>query len=179
MNNQFTNTTKLAAVAILFILIQVLSTTVCFASNADNNTGDNAVATISGTVWNDENGNQIHELMEATMAGVTVSIKNLNTHDIITTQTDEYGNFIMSGLAYGLYMVSCDDGNATTDSRVVELSEVNGTGILNFGINTGETNMEAADVEMMLLTSPAPTVVDQPVVLDQVVFNIFLPVVNN
>ena len=173
MNNKFTNTTKLAAVAILFILIQVLSTTVCFANNADDNAGDNAVATISGTVWNDENGNQIHELMEATMADVTVSIKNLDTNEIITTQSDAYGNFIMSGLAYGLYIVSCEDGNGTVDSRVVELNEVNGTGILNFGINTGETNMEAADVEMMLLTSPAPAIVEQ------VVFNIFLPVVNN
>jgi len=178
MNNKFTNTTKLAAVAILFILIQVLSTTVCFASNADNNTGDNAVATISGTVWNDENGNQIHELMETTLAGVTVSIKNLNTHEVITTESDAYGNFIMSGLAYGLYMVSCEDDSGTVDSRVVELNEVNGTGTLNFGINA-DGNMEAADVEMMLLTAPAPAVVSQPVVADQVVFNIFLPVVNN
>ena len=175
MNNKFTNTTKLAAVAILFILIQVLSTTVCFANNNNNN----AVATISGTVWNDENGNQIHELMEATMADVTVSIKNLDTHEVITTQSDAYGNFIMSGLAYGLYMVSCEDGNGAVDSRVVELNEVNGTGILNFGINTGETNVEAADVEMMLLTAPAPVIANQPVVVEQVVFNIFLPVVNN
>ena len=62
-------------------------------------------ASISGTKFNDANGNGIRDAGEPGMAGVTIQLRN-SAGLTTTTTTDFSGNFSFTGLAAGSYVIS-------------------------------------------------------------------------
>ncbi len=68
--------------------------------------GNRAVpAAISGTKFNDLNGNGVRDPGEGGLAGVTIQLRNA-AGQILTTTTDSSGNFSFLGLAPGTYVLS-------------------------------------------------------------------------
>jgi hypothetical protein len=68
-----------------------------------------APGSISGTVWNDGNGNGIQEDPSTGLPGVTVKLKQGGTV-LQTKTTNSNGIFLFEGLAAGVYEVSVDSG---------------------------------------------------------------------
>jgi hypothetical protein len=66
-----------------------------------------APLTLSGTVFNDANGDGIHQNSEATLSGrtVTLQIAGKGTKGQKTSKTDAAGNFSFANLAIGNYVV--------------------------------------------------------------------------
>jgi len=139
---------KLTVLTIIFILSQIFTANIALA-NSDNKAGF-----LSGSAWMDNNDNNIQELDETNMADVIVFIENATTRKLVTAKTDATGFFTVSGLSYGRYTVWSENtkGVATT-AQVIEVSEVNGTTMLDLVFASSEATTQN--------------------------FTIFLPIVNN
>ena len=146
-----TNTIKITAIAIIIILTQVFGATAAFA-NSD------ATSFVSGTVWADENGNNIQDLMEAPLANATVFMQNLETREVFTTTSDENGAYMMSNVPFGRYAVWAEAGNTITDTHVVEVSELGGAAAFDFGINSADADMEMNEYPAQTFTTFLPLV---------------------
>ena len=150
-----TNTIKITAIAIIIILTQVFGATAAFA-NSD------ATSFVSGTVWADENGNNIQDLTEATLPNATVFMQNLETREVFTTVSDTNGAYMMSNVPFGRYAVWGEAGNAgnliVTDTHVVEVSELGGAAAFDFGVNTADADLEMNELPAQTFTTFLPLV---------------------
>ena len=142
---------KLSLIIIIFVLAQIMTATTVFASAEKS--------FVSGTVWVDTNGNEIQELNESGMVDAMVYVQNLDTNEIATTTTDLYGNFVVSDLPFGRYVVWCDGEEGTTDTRVIELNEVTGAATLQLTIPQPEVDllMSALDIQFSTIYLPIVT----------------------
>jgi len=125
---------KLTVLTIIFILSQILTANVCFASS------ENKGGFLSGSAWMDNNGNDIQELSEANMGDVIVFVENAETRKLITAKTDANGFFKVTDLPYGRYNIWSEDiKGLATPAQMVELDEVNGAALLKFAFTSTET----------------------------------------
>ena len=62
-------------------------------------------ASLGNKVWNDINGDGIQDAGEAGVGGVTVRLLDAAGNVVRTTTTDEFGNYIFTGLDAGSYIV--------------------------------------------------------------------------
>ena len=146
-----TNTIKITAIAIIIILTQVFGATAAFA-NSD------ATSFVSGTVWADENGNNIQDLTEATLPNATVFMQNLETREVFTTTSDANGAYMMSNVPFGRYAVWGEAGNTITDTHVVEVNELGGAAAFDFGVNTADADLEMNELPAQTFTTFLPLV---------------------
>ena len=146
-----TSTIKLTAIAIIIILTQVFGATAAFASS-------DATSFVSGTIWADENGNNIQDLTEATLQNATIFVQNLETREVFTTVSDANGVYMMSNVPFGRYAVWGEAGNTITDTHVVEVSELGGAAAFDFGINTAAADMEMNELPTQTFTTFLPLV---------------------
>ncbi len=114
---------------IIFIITQIIVTSaVAFAgAEADNS--------ITGTVWSDDNMDNVLDLNESPK-GMTIVYMQAEGDDVIEANiTDENGTFIFNSLPNGKYTVWGEDmsGNST-DIQLVELSDTNGAAVVNLGM---------------------------------------------
>ena len=114
---------------IIFIITQIIVTSaVAFAgAEADNS--------ITGTVWSDDNMDNVLDLNESPK-GMTIVYMQAEGDDVIEANiTDENGTFVFSSLPNGKYTVWGEDmsGNST-DIQLVELSDTNGAAVVNLGM---------------------------------------------
>ena len=62
-------------------------------------------ASLSGTVFWDQNGNGVQYAGEPVLVGVTITLVDANGNVVATTQTDANGHYVFTGLAPGTYQV--------------------------------------------------------------------------
>ncbi|MCW5849558.1 MAG: hypothetical protein KIT87_05720 [Anaerolineae bacterium] len=95
------------------------------------------VGALSGTVFNDLNGNGVQEPSEPGIGGVTVDLLNPNTLAVIgTTTTAGDGRYGFNGLTPGSYLVRETDPagfSSTTPNQVAAFVPVNGAATVDFG----------------------------------------------
>ena len=150
-----TSTIKLTAIAIIIILTQV------FGATADSKSlwaSSDATSFVSGTIWADENGNNIQDLTETAMPNATVFMQNLETHEVFTTASDANGAYMMSNVPFGRYAVWAEAGNTITDTHVVEVSELGGAAAFDFGVNSVDADMEMNEYPAQTFTTFLPLV---------------------
>ena len=148
--SNFTGTIKITAIAII-ILTQVFGATAAFASS-------DATSFVSGTIWADENGNNIQDLTETALPNATVFMQNLETREVFTTVSDANGAYMMSNVPFGRYAVWGEAGNTITDTHVVEVSELGGAAAFDFGVNTADADMEMNEYPAQTFTTFLPLV---------------------
>jgi len=125
---------KLTVLTIIFILSQIFTANIAFAS------GDNKAGFLSGSAWMDDNNNDIQELGESNIADVIVFVENAKTRKLITAKTDASGFFTVSDLPYGLYNIWSENfKGAATATQTIELNEVNGTTMLDLAFTSEVT----------------------------------------
>ncbi|MEM7535008.1 MAG: SdrD B-like domain-containing protein [Chloroflexota bacterium] len=146
-----TNTIKFAVIATIIVLTQIFGATAAFA-NSD------ATSFVSGTIWADENGNNVQELNEASLPNATVFMQNLETREIFTTTSDANGAYMMSNVPFGHYAVWGEAGNTVTDTHVVEVSELGGAAAFDFGVNTASADLEMNELPTQTFTTFLPLV---------------------
>ncbi|MEM7534658.1 MAG: SdrD B-like domain-containing protein [Chloroflexota bacterium] len=146
-----TNTIKIIAIAIIIVLTQIFGATAAFA-NSD------ATSFVSGTVWADENGNNIQDLTETALPNATVFMQSLETREVFTTTSDANGVYMMSNVPFGRYAVWGEAGNTVTDTHVVEVSELGGAAAFDFGVNTAAADMEMNEMPAQTFTTFLPLV---------------------
>lgn len=95
--------------------------------------------TISGTVFNDQNSNDIKDGSELGLTGWKVWLHQGNNYNgtiVQTATTDSNGNYTFSNLGLGTYFVEeqVQSGwNQTTDDKAIMLDSTHTSGSLNFG----------------------------------------------
>jgi len=109
---------------------------------------DNGI--VSGTVYYDSNGNSQAELDETNVPNATVYLQRQGDMSLITITADAAGNFVLTDLAYGAYLVWAEDAqhNISAAQRV-ELDEVTGASSIELPIVYDLSN----DIEFMNITS--------------------------
>ena len=112
---------KRTLLILLFLLTQIFSTAICYASQSKTNTNF-----LSGYVWQDVNNNGIQELTEETLPHTTVHIQSSSNSNIITVVTDALGYFVVSGLENGRYVVWCEHDDVTTEEHVIDVADLMG-----------------------------------------------------
>ncbi len=80
---------------------------------------------IGDTIWNDANGNGVQDGGEAGIAGVTVTLLDLNGQPIATAATDANGQYSF-GVEAGAYTVQVDAGNFNAGGALAGLSSTTG-----------------------------------------------------
>ncbi|MBX7240394.1 MAG: carboxypeptidase regulatory-like domain-containing protein [Bacteroidia bacterium] len=60
---------------------------------------------IGDFVWSDQNGNGIQDLGESGIGGITVTLYDLNGNPVMTTVTDENGNYLFVNVPAGEYVI--------------------------------------------------------------------------
>jgi rRNA maturation protein Nop10 len=91
-----------------------------------------AVGSISGTKFNDANGNGTRDSGEAGVSGVTIQLRN-SIGQVLSTTTDTSGNFTFTGLPAGPYVLS-----EVVPSGTVQTVPGGGAGI-NITLTAGQT----------------------------------------
>ncbi|MDM8517097.1 SdrD B-like domain-containing protein, partial [Desulfobacterales bacterium HSG16] len=88
--------------------------------------GDQQTGTISGTVFNDINGNGVQDAGEVGIGGVTVQLEDVYG-DMKTVVTDDNGSYIFTGILEGIYTVHETDPSGyistTANSASVIITE--------------------------------------------------------
>ncbi|OQX23245.1 MAG: hypothetical protein BWK80_27000, partial [Desulfobacteraceae bacterium IS3] len=100
------------------------------------NFGDHEIAGISGTVYNDVNGNRMPDAGEKGIGNVPVELLDSSGNVIESAVTDSSGNYAFRNLEPGDYRVQVTDPagyTPTTDSEVPVSVGPGSTGIANFG----------------------------------------------
>jgi hypothetical protein len=69
-------------------------------------TQDTSKASVGNRVWEDLNNNGIQDAGEPGIAGVLVALRDANGTVLVTTTTDEFGNYIFNNLTPGVYIIS-------------------------------------------------------------------------
>lgn len=88
---------------------------------------------VSGHVFVDANGNGMAEPGEAAVAGATVNVvAQADASRAYQITTDAAGQFVLSGLEYGVYDVEASaDGKVAQGHAVIEIAEVNAQVLLD------------------------------------------------
>ncbi len=106
------------------------------ARDTDTVTAPPTGSTVSGTVFNDLNGNGVQDPGESGIGGVTVTLTPTAGGPALTVQTDVSGSYQFTGVPPGSYTVTETDpsGYGSTSSNVVPVSVPAGGGATaNFG----------------------------------------------
>jgi hypothetical protein len=91
---------------------------------------------VSGTVYNDLNGNGVQNPGEPGLPGVTITLRNNANAVVATTTTDANGNYSFTNLPVGAYSVTETDpaGLVSTTPNTVAVNVTSGgTATANFG----------------------------------------------
>jgi hypothetical protein len=91
---------------------------------------------VSGHVFVDANGNGMAEHGEAAVAGAKVSVvAQADASRTYQIMTDAAGQFVLSGLEYGVYDVDASaDGKVAQGHAVIEIAEVNAQVLLDLPV---------------------------------------------
>lgn len=92
---------------------------------AQHNFGEQETASLSGTVWVDEDDDgAMHASEQLRIAGVTISLKgtisgqnSTENNYSLSTKTDEHGNYLFSGLRPGTYQITQTQPIAWMDGK--------------------------------------------------------------
>jgi len=107
------------------------------SGTATANFGDQPTGTISGIVFDDNNGNGVQNPTEPGLGGVTVQLINPVTGAVVaTTTTDPNGAYVFTGVAPGAYIVRETDPagyTSTTPNNVPVSVAPGGAANANFG----------------------------------------------
>ena len=155
-----------------------VSTTVNTGGSATVNFGDyrlsnSTLSSITGTVFNDANGNGIQDAGEAALSGVTIELRNNAGTVIATTTTNASGGYSFSNLSAGMYTVTETDpaGYVSTTLNNVAVNLSAGTNAtVNFGDQTSGA-AQIADPAISKLGSPSSAAVGSAVVYTLTVGN--------
>lgn len=117
---------------------------------------DNGV--ISGSVYNDVNGNGQPEIGEPNVAGATVYLQRQSDAAPTVVVTDPAGYFVATNLPYGVYRIWAEDASLNLSTvQTIAIDEVNGASSVELPI----VYNASGDADVPVLTT-----------------NIFLPFVN-
>jgi hypothetical protein len=117
---------------------------------------DNGV--ISGSVYNDVNGNGQPEIGEPNVAGATVYLQRQSDAAPTVVVTDAAGYFVATNLPYGVYRIWAEDASLNLSTvQTIAIDEVNGASSVELPI----VYNASGDADVPVLTT-----------------NIFLPFVN-
>ncbi|GIK73923.1 MAG: hypothetical protein BroJett021_29110 [Chloroflexota bacterium] len=117
---------------------------------------DNGV--ISGSVYNDVNGNGQPEIGEPNVAGATVYLQRQSDAAPTVVVTDAAGYFVATNLPYGVYKIWAEDASLNLSTvQTIAIDEVNGASSVELPI----VYNASGDADVPVLTT-----------------NIFLPFVN-
>ncbi|MBX7240384.1 MAG: T9SS type A sorting domain-containing protein [Bacteroidia bacterium] len=103
---------------------------------------------IGDYVWNDLNHNGIQDTGEPGIAGVRISLVNISTATVLTTETNATGYYLFNNLEAGLYELSFGllpsgyvftNANAGANDNLD--SDTDGTGSVMVTIDAGESNL--------------------------------------
>lgn len=152
---------KLTTVVIIALLAVFLFNTQAARANAETNS-------MSGTIWQDDNGNGIYEPNEKATAGVTIRIQMEGNDEHFTAVTDANGNFILNEMQYGRYTIQVVDvSGQTIVQRATVVGEV--MGLVEMGISTNNAVEIVQDVRVIEDTNEVD---------NSSGFTMFLPVVS-
>lgn len=136
-------------IAIIQLMLAIMSAMPVVAA-------DNGV--ISGSVYNDVNGNGQPEIGEPNVAGATVYLQRQSDAAPTVVVTDAAGYFVATNLPYGVYRIWAEDASLNLSTvQTIAIDEVNG----------------ASSVELPIVYNASGDA-DAPVLTT----NIFLPFVN-
>jgi len=144
---------KRRRLAIYIMLIQLLLVSMMAAPVSAT---DNGI--ISGSVYNDVNGNGQPEIGEPNVTNATIYLLRDGDATPATFLTDAEGYFVATNLSYGVYQVWAEDAALNLSGvQIIELDEVNGASSVELPIVYDMSD----DVEYLSVST-----------------NIFLPFVN-
>jgi len=110
-----------------------------------------ATAFVSGAVYRDANENGMAEPTEQNLAGATVNVRAADG-SLFTAVTNDYGFYLVNGLAQGDYTVWAVDANGNTTSAVaVSLGEVNAAVALDLGVIDNSDDIELTAIRQIFL----------------------------
>ena len=110
-----------------------------------------ATAFVSGAVYRDANENGMAEPNEQNLAGATVNVRAADG-SLFTAVTNDYGFYLVNGLAQGDYTVWAVDANGNTTSEVtVSLGEVNAAVALDLGVIDNSDDVELTAIRQIFL----------------------------
>lgn len=136
-------------IAIIQLMLAIMSAMPVVAA-------DNGV--ISGSVYNDVNGNGQPEIGEPNVAGATVYLQRQSDAAPTVVVTDAAGYFVATNLPYGVYRIWAEDASLNLSTvQTIAIDEVNGASSVELPI----VYNASGDVDLPVLTT-----------------NIFLPFVN-
>ncbi|MEJ7138451.1 SdrD B-like domain-containing protein [Amphibiibacter pelophylacis] len=123
-------------------------------------------ATLSGSVWNDANGDGIRQSGEAGIAGVTVDVRVAGTtNSVATAVTDASGNYSFSDIRPGKFFVDFDEtsaalrGKGFTQSHVGSNTAVD-SDVVNPGAGwTSELTLNSGDTVQHIDAGARPSAV--------------------
>ncbi|MBK8799663.1 MAG: carboxypeptidase regulatory-like domain-containing protein [Anaerolineales bacterium] len=110
----------MAYMTIIQIVLIVLMAAPALATDHDANSG-----IVSGTVYYDSNGNSVAELDELNVPHATVYVQRQGGAAPIVVTADAAGDFVLTDLAYGAYLVWAEDAHHNM-SLVIDVGEVGG-----------------------------------------------------
>ncbi len=123
------------------------TTTVTNDNDLDLDFGYSGNGTLSGTLWEDRDGDNVQDAGEPILANVTVKLVGSDSSVVATTTTDANGDYSFSGLGPDSYTVEIDsstlpaglapsydaDGTATPNEATVAVAPGAGVGNVDFG----------------------------------------------
>lgn len=117
------NKSRIFLILLLSLVLFLLSSQVAPMASAQSVDS----GTISGVAWVDANSNGIQEPAEETASTVTIELRAQDGALVRTTVTNAAGEYIFTGLAFGIYHLNgIDNDGAVTAEQTVELNEING-----------------------------------------------------
>jgi len=154
------------------------SATISAGGSATVNFGDyrlpnTTLSSITGTVFNDANGNGLQDAGEAPLSGVTVELRNNAGTVIATTTTNASGGYSFMNLSAGMYSVTETDPAgyvSTTLNKVTVNLSAGTTAMVNFGDQTSGA-AQIADPAVTKFGSPTSAAVGSAVVYTLTVGN--------
>ena len=135
----------LTAIILIQSVLFGLTPVAAFAQETDE------TAFVSGAVYLDLNENGMAEPNEQNIAGATVTVKAVDGA-LYTAVTNEYGFYLVGGLAQGDYTVWAEDVNGHKTSEIqVSLGEVNAAVALDLGVIDNSDDVELTAIRQTFL----------------------------